>query len=137
MQKTYLLLITFFCLIFSSCSKDDDNTSNYPRVSNIKYEVITSKNTSATITTTLNNDVESHFAGNLPFSTVYAQTDINQGTYVKLTFQENSMGQGNNPNWEDYTAELRIYENSNIIKTQTFDITLSNLGVKSIDFAFE
>lgn len=137
MQKTSILVITFLYFIFSSCSKDDDTTSNYPRVSNIKYEVITSKNTSATITSTLNNNAESHFVDNLPFSIVYAQTDINQGTYIKLTFQEISTGIGGNPNWEDYTAELRIYENSEIIKSQIFDITLDNFGIKSIDYTFE
>jgi len=138
MQKTSVLFITFLCLIFLSCSKNDDNnTNNYPRVSNIKYEIITSKNTSAEITTTLNNEEQSHYADDMPFSIVYAQTDINQGTYVKLTFQEISTGIGGSTNWEDYTAELRMYENNDIIKTQTFDITLDNLGVKSIDFAFE
>lgn len=141
MNKLFQIILVFALLPLVSCSSDDDssNESNYPQTVNIKYEVTTSRNTSAIITTTLDNNTESNTADSLPFSDTYAQTEVNIGTYVKITYLENGIYAvgPNGSNWTDYEAELKIYVNNEVVKSQTIEITENNVGVEMIDYTFE
>ena len=141
MKKLILLVLTIICIPVMSCSSSDDSSggSTYPQTVNIKYEVTTSRNSSAIITTTLDNDTDSNTVDNLPFSETYAQTLVNNGSYLKLTYLEDgayAVGP-NGSSWTDYTAELKISVGNNVVKSETFNITEGNSGVVLIDYTFE
>ncbi len=144
MKKIVLFAFVISSLIVASCSSDDDSnpveTSEYPQTVNIKYEVTTSRNSEAIITTTIDNDTQTETINNLPFDTSKIQVEVNNGTYLKLTYLEDgsyiatSDGQ---TSWTDYEAVLNIYVNNEKVKTATFNITENNSGVKTIDYTFQ
>ncbi|MEH1007049.1 hypothetical protein [Winogradskyella sp. ECml5-4] len=142
MKKILLLVFVISSLTFNSCSSDDNssNGSEYPKTVNIKFEVIASRNSEAIINRTINNDTQIDNADNLPYTFSYTQTEVNNGTYLKMTYLENgnyTATTGGGTSWTDYTAELNIYVDNLIVKTQTFNITASDFGVKEIDYTFE
>lgn len=137
-----LLFLAIVCLLMlNSCSSDDDSpNSNEPQVVNITFEVTTSRNSEAIITTTINNDTETDNANNLPYSRTYAQTEVDSGTFLELTYLENgsyAASSGGGSSWTDYTATLNISVNNTVVSTQTFDITETTTGIRRIDFTFE
>jgi len=122
-----LLLLSVF--VISSCSKDDN--SEYPKTVNIKFEITTSSNPYATVTTTINNTSEIEEIENFPFSRAYTQQEVNVGTYLKLTFED-----GDNPCQDgddcSYAAELVILVDEEIVKKESFD----DVTVAFIDYTF-
>lgn len=138
MKKFILIICVSVSMLFTSCSSDDSSDGNNTQTTNIKYEITTSRNSSAIITVTLNNETQTEEVDNLPYSITYAQTEVSNGTYVKLTYLENGdyvvTPQGSS--WTDYTAELKIYSGENVIKSEVFTITENNSGIKTIDYTF-
>lgn len=144
-QIKNILLISLVILGFlvSSCSSDDsnsdgDNGSSFPQTVNIKFDIITTRNSEAIITRTLNNDTETVLVPSLPYSFNYAQQEVNQGTYLKLTFQDNGtyLAGPSGSTWTDYNAELKISVGNNVVKAETFEMT-SDGGIVKIDYTFE
>lgn len=135
------LVVAISSLSLNSCSSNDDSSSRneYPKTVNIKFEITTSRNSQAIISTTLNNNTETENVDNLPFSKTLAQTQVNVGTYLKLTYIENGLiiVTPDGTNWTDYSAELKIYVNNVVVKTQTFSMTESDNTVKEINYTFE
>ena len=136
-----ILLVVVSTFSMTSCSSDDDNAggnSNYPQTVNIKFDIITTRDSEAIVNRTLNNNTETDNVQNLPYSYTYAQQQVNQGTYLKLTFKDDgsyAIGTGGS-SWTDYSAELKISVGDNVVKTQTFDIT-EGVGIVQIDYTFE
>ena len=139
MKKLVLVILCAICLPTMSCSSSDDSSNgDDPQIVNIKYEVITSRNSSAIITVTLNNEIQTDEVDDLPYDITYAQTEVSDGTYVKLTYLENGdyvvTPQGSS--WTDYTAELKIYVDNAVVASEAFPITEGGSGVKTIDYTF-
>lgn len=130
-----LITLTFAILTLTSCSSDDDSGNSGSQTVNIKFEVITSRNTDAIITTTINNDTQTDEVEDLPFNRTVAQQEVESGDYLKLTYLENGTYAPIPPNWTDYTATLTIYINNNVVKTQDFEI-VSNTGIVQIEYTF-
>ena len=140
MKKLLLTLIVVASFSITSCSSDDDNSggNNYPQTVNIKFDITTTRNSEAIINRTLDNDTEIDQVTSLPYSFTYAQQEVNEGTYLKLTFQDNgtyAVGPSGST-WTDYDAELKISIGNNVVKTETFEIT-SGGGIVQIDYTFE
>ncbi|HPF12379.1 MAG TPA: hypothetical protein PLP62_13055 [Flavobacteriaceae bacterium] len=131
-------LVLMGCLIQSSCASDDSNPE-YPKTVNIKFEVTTTRNSEAIITLTLNNQTETVVVESLPFSNTYAQTSVDAGTFLKLTYLENGIyvsGTGGVNSWTDYSAQLTITVGSEVVKSQSFEVT-ENTGILQIDYTFQ
>ena len=138
MNKTALIIVLIVSLFTLSCSKKDSD-SEYPKTVNIKFDVTTSRNTEAIISTTLNNETETENVDSLPFSITYAQTEVDEGTYLKLSYKEDGIytsGTGGIDTWTDYTAELKIYVDNQVVKTQSFEIS-ENVGLIQVDYTFQ
>jgi uncharacterized protein YxeA len=140
MKKLLLIVLVAFSFSITSCSSDDDsaNGNNYPQTVNIKFDISTTRNSDAIINRTLNNNTETDEITSLPYSFTYAQQEVNQGTYLKLTFQDNGVYAATNEGstWTDYDAELKITVGNNVVKTQTFEMT-EGTGIVQIDYTFE
>ncbi|WP_179016796.1 hypothetical protein [Winogradskyella forsetii] len=108
MKKILTLLLVISSLYLTSCSSDDDNSSGneYPKTVNIKYDITTTQYTDAVVTRTLDNDTQTENFDSFPYSYTYVQQEVNQGTYLKLTFMHNLAQTGG---VDDYEAELKIY----------------------------
>lgn len=140
MKKLFLIPALILSIVLTSCSSDDDSGDSGSQTANIKVEIITSRNTSAIVTRTLNNDTQTNDIENLPYSFTYAQQNVSTGTFVKLTFLEDgdySSSTGGGNSWTDYTAELKISVDNNTVSTQNFSVNQSNSGeIKQIDYTF-
>lgn len=140
MKKLVLTFIVIASFSMLSCSSDDDNSggSNFPKTVNIKFDITTTRNSEAIVNRTLNNDTEIDFVPSLPYSFTYAQQEVNEGTYLKLAFQDNGTYaiDETGSSWTNYTAELKISVGNNVVKTETFEIT-EGIGVVQIDYTFE
>ena len=137
MKKILTLLLVISSLYLTSCSSDDDNSSGneYPKTVNIKYDITTTQYTDAVVTRTLDNDTQTENFDSFPYSYTYVQQEVNQGTYLKLTFMHNLAQTGG---VDDYEAELKITVGNEVVKSETFMITDNDLGVtKQIDYTFE
>ncbi|WP_298903655.1 hypothetical protein [uncultured Psychroserpens sp.] len=139
-MKKILLLMLFVCSITYSCLPDDSDSGaepDGPTISNIKFEVTTTRNTEGIITTTINNDTETEEVENLPYSRTYAQVELESGIYFKLTFLENgtySASSGGGTSWTDYTAVLTISIDNVVVRTEIFNINEDNAStVREID----
>lgn len=73
MKKLILLTFAIVSLTMTSCSSNDDSGNNDSQTENVKFEVTTSRNTSAIIASTIKNDTQTDDVDNLPFSITYAQ----------------------------------------------------------------
>ncbi len=138
MKKLLLILLVASCFSITSCSSDDDNSegNNYPQTVNIKFDITTTQYTYAVVSRTLNNDTQTEEDfDSFPYSFTYVQQEVNQGTYLKLTFMHDL---GQDGGFDDYEAELKITVENEVVKSETFMITNDDLGVtKQIDFTFE
>ena len=139
-MKKILFLMLLMCSITYSCLPDDSDSGAEPAgptISNIKFEVTTTRNSEAIITTTINNDTETDEVENLPFSRTYAQVELESGIYFKLTFLENgtySASSGGETSWTDYTAVLTISIDNVVVRTEIFNINEDNAStVREID----
>ncbi|MDG5492495.1 hypothetical protein [Psychroserpens sp. SPM9] len=136
MKKSLFAILFFSCLIISCIPDDSDSGGDDgPITANIRFEVVTTRNSEAVITTTIDNETDTENVENLPFSLTYSQTEIEAGTYLRLTYLENgsySVSEEGS-SWTDYSAVLTIYINNSVAATETFDITEDNSGVKQID----
>ena len=140
------ILIAFFVTLtisIISCSSDDENPVNeYPKTVNIKFEITTSNNPEATVTTTINNDSNSEEISGFPYSQAFTQQEINIGSYLKLTLEDMSdcpvISDPQNPGTNncDYTAELSILIDEEVIKTESFELT-TGVGTVLIDYTVE
>jgi len=136
MKKLVLFVFFLSTLCFISCSKND---SEYPKSVNIKYEITTTRNTTAMISRTVNNETIDETIENLPYSFTYAQESVDEGTYLKLTFLEYGdyeVGQ-NGSTWTDYEATLSILVDEEVVKTQTFPMIEFESKLEQIDYTFE
>lgn len=141
MKKILTFAILLSSIFIASCSSDDDNSNgnNYPQTLNIKYEITTTLNRESIINQTLNNNTETFITSSFPYSHTYAQQEVNQGTYLKLSYQDDDVvliGTGSGSSWVDYEAELKIFVNNNIVKAETFTIEEAT-GTVEIDYTFE
>lgn len=141
MKKILTFAIILSSIIITSCSSDDDNNdgNNYPQTVNIKYEITTTMNRESIVNQTLNNNTETITVSSFPYSHTYAQQEVNQGTYLRLSYQDDdvvSIGTGSGSSWVDYEAELKIFVNNNIVKAETFSIE-ETTGTVEIDYTFE
>ncbi len=119
-----------------SCSKSD---SEYPKTVNIKYEITTTRNTEATITRTVNNDIQTEIVESLPYSFTYAQEKVEKGTYLKLTFLESGQYEAgqNGSSWTDYEATLNILVDEELVKSETFPVIEFESKVELVEYTFE
>lgn len=135
-----LILLTISNLTIISCSSDNGSSdgNNYPKIVNIKFEITTSRNSEAIVNRTLNNDTEADFVGSLPYSFTYAQQEVNENDYLKLTYQDNGIYfvDENGSNWTDYNAVLKILVDNSVVEIQTFEI-IEGSGAVYIDYTFE
>ncbi|MCD2260485.1 hypothetical protein [Psychroserpens luteolus] len=138
-MKKILLLVVLMCSINYSCLPDDSDSGadpDGPVISNIRFEVTTTRNTAAIITTTINNDTQTDEVENLPFSLTYAQVEIESGTYFQLTFLENGVYNvtPEGSSWTDYTAVLNIYIDEVLVRTDIFNVNEDNAStIREID----
>lgn len=138
LNKLLSILLACSILFFSACSSDDDK---YPKTVNIKFEVTTSNNPEAEIKTTINNDSEFEEIESFPYSRAYTQQEVNIGTYLKLTLNDMSdcatVGDPTDPNPIncDFTADLSILVDNEIVKTESFELT-SDVGLVFIEYTF-
>lgn len=141
-MKKILFLAVLVLSVCYSCIPDDSDSGadpDGPITANIKFEVVATRNSEAVITTTIDNTTETENADSLPFSLTYAQTEIETGTYLKLSFLENGTYNvtPEGSSWTDYTAILTIYIDNAAVKTESFEITEGDSGVKQIDLTIE
>jgi len=137
-QKLLLASVFFFLVALIACNPDDE-TGEYPKTVNIKFEVNTTLNRDCIIKTTINNDTEEEFIFNLPYSRTYAQEEVVNGTYTKITFEDNDDILGTpdgGSSWEDYEAELKISVDNEVVKSETVTVT-EDIGVILLDYTFE
>lgn len=122
MKRTALIFILASIISLTSCSSDDDNSggNEYPKIVNIKFDITTTESTEAIISRTLNSDTQTENIDTLPYSFTYAQQEVNQGTYLKLSFTDN-LAQDGGPT--SYEAELKISVGNEVVKSETFTIT--------------
>lgn len=136
----FLILVSILVVLLPSCSPDenDPNVNEYPKLENLKFDVITSRNTDAIISRTLNNDTEIDTIESLPYSYTYVEEEVNQNTYLKLVYAENGVyvaGEGIS-NWTDYTTELKILVGNEVVKSEMFTVEEGGGNVQ-IDYTFE
>lgn len=126
MKTTRIFTVLLLCLTLLSCNSDDDscncnddeNNTEYPKIVNIKYEVLANTgNLLQVINTTLNNDNQEHIAV-MPFIFSYTQQEVNVGTYVKLAFLTQT--------FDEDSLELRILVDNEVVASQVFNITTQN-----------
>jgi hypothetical protein len=115
-KRTFLLFsMSILSLLFTSCSKDDDNNgSSYPKQVSITYIVSSTTTASASLViyqneTGGNTDVTNP---TLPYTKTFTRT-VNQ--YDLL-----SLGYGTNTN---QTVKMEILVNNTLVKSQTFTST--------------
>ncbi len=131
----FLSVLFAFCIVISafSCSSDDEMGSEYPKVVNVKFEVTTSSNVFGNVTTTINNESESDVTSSFPYSKAVTQLEVEQGTYLKLTFEDESLcPNGNNC---DFDTELSILVDDVIVQSDMFRI-MQGQSVVRIDYTF-
>ena len=137
-MKKFLLLAILVLSVTYSCLPDDSDSGadDGPITANIRFEVVTTRNSEAIIKTTIDNETDTEEAENLPFNKTYAQTEVEAGTYLKLSFVENGTYVVTNEgsSFTDYTAILNIYLNNVLAATESYDITEGDTGVKQVDF---
>jgi len=139
-MKKILFLLTIVGFTIASCSSDDDNSggNNYPKTVNIKFDITTTRNSEAIVNRTLDNDTQTDNITSLPYSFSYTQQEVNLGTYLKLTYADNGVyivtPQGSN--WTDYDVELKITIGTEVVKTETIQIT-EGIGNVQVDYIFE
>lgn len=141
MRNFCIFFIATLLLTNLSCSEDDNNSSQYPKNVNIEYEAVLSKNVEINITTIVDNETQ-FFEGIFDsiFSEVYVNKEVSQGTFLRLVYEGDDtfiVSGSNSQNWEDYSLELNIYVDGEVVANETFTITLDNVsGTKFIDYTF-
>lgn len=140
-MKKFLLLTLIALSTTYSCIPDDSDSGGDPEgpiTANIRFEVSTTRATEAVVTTTIDDATESEDVTDFPYSRNYANTEVEVGTFLRLTFLENGTyvvdDQGSN--WTDYTAVLTIYVNNTPAQTELFTITEDDAGLRDVVFTF-
>ena len=121
-MKTIKLLSLFAVLILLSCSTDDKSDEvldEYPRISNIKFEAISTPAMYGHVQVIINNDYDG--AGYTPFNMTIAQMEIERRTFLKLDFEDHPYV--NEGNTYHYEVTLKIYENNKVIAEKQFTVT--------------
>ncbi len=133
-------LFTASILLFTACKSDDE----YPKTVNIKFEISTSNNPEAEITTTINNNSEIEEIESFPYSRAYTQQEVTAGTYLKLTLDDRSdcatiedpTDPNPNPTNCDFRADLSILIDNEVVKTGSFELN-SDVNLVLIDYTFD
>lgn len=140
-MKKFLLLILIALSTTFSCIPDDSDSGADPEgpiTANIRFEVSTTRETEAVITTTIDDVTDSENVTEFPFSLNYANTEVEVGTFLRLTFLEDGsyVVDDEGSSWTDYTAVLTIFVNNIPAQTELFSITEEDAGLRDIVFTF-
>jgi len=114
MKTVSIAFSLLFISIFTSCKKDTDNGSNYPKQVNIVYKVSSTTSSSAAVVQYRNETgaiIDETNAG-LPYTKNITRS-INRNDVL-------SLGYGTNTN---QTVKLEILVNNVSVKSQTFTAT--------------
>ena len=136
MKKNFLLFSLLFSgavLLCCACTSDD-NLAEYPKTVNVKFEMTIVGGADAIITTTINNAAETEDIDGFPYSRTYTQQTVEKGTYLKMEAEDNTpCASGVNC---DYTAELSISVDNEVVKTEMFSMD-GSIQVAIIDYTFQ
>lgn len=131
MKKFFSIFILAIAL---SCSSDDDGgttgDSDFPKTTTINFEVLTTANRDASITTTINDVDDIELSSLSPYIKAYENRVVSLQTAFKLKYEDLS-----STPFVDYQATLRIKDINDIIKTQTFNVTQQG-QILEIEFMF-
>lgn len=131
MKNLILIPILIFSLIFTSCTSDDD-TSNNDIFSTIRFEVTISENRDTEIITKINNQSEVTINPVFPFTEVHPNVSLNSGTFLELTYSDETpivIG-----DTFSYDLTLSILINNEVVKTEMFTNTETTTSNRSINY---
>lgn len=119
MKKIFSILI--LAIVFSCSSDDDGGTtggSAFPKTTTMNFEVSTTENRDANITTTIDDVDVLEFSVASPYIKAYENRVVSLLTMFKLNYVDSSPMP-----FVAYQATLSIKDINNIVKTQSFNVT--------------